>query len=317
MKMLSSVYLADSNSHWHSDKKSPCRNSDDHEDQSPVALQLGRKSKKNHSLKKVEKLFKKVGHQLESLIDSSFLGVAEPQPWDPLTDKKAEALSNPVQTTVQSTVDFLTDVCQTIEGLMAMPHGNPIQKNLNFDAAPFFAALVCASQKMLTDIRQGLANAVREEKAMGESSMVDELGLDDYEECPSVFTECEEEEFINTSDISVEEDAKPFEDYEDIVNVNIPSIEEGTEIIFTEDLLEKTVQETEEEDTEVITLPETTVQVTEVEDTEVITFTENLPETTVKETEDDEYVITEEPQSDDDEYDFVDVRSEFEIAWCP
>mmetsp|Transcript_8784 Transcript_8784/g.18632 ORF Transcript_8784/g.18632 Transcript_8784/m.18632 type:complete len:344 (-) Transcript_8784:306-1337(-) len=163
MTQLWSVYRSDMNPHWCTKNKKvfadDCQDSTNKTNNTPIEINSSFNESKTNPMRK---LIDDIGTQIESIIDSSFLGVPNPQPWSPLTDKRAAALSKPVETTVE----FLEGICRNMERLAGLGcrRLGGLEDGSGSGSSPF-AALVLISQKVLFSVREGLANAIKEEDA--------------------------------------------------------------------------------------------------------------------------------------------------------
>eukprot|EP00584_Thalassiosira_punctigera_P009853 CAMPEP_0172531858 /NCGR_PEP_ID=MMETSP1067-20121228/5097_1 /TAXON_ID=265564 ORGANISM="Thalassiosira punctigera, Strain Tpunct2005C2" /NCGR_SAMPLE_ID=MMETSP1067 /ASSEMBLY_ACC=CAM_ASM_000444 /LENGTH=344 /DNA_ID=CAMNT_0013316295 /DNA_START=23 /DNA_END=1057 /DNA_ORIENTATION=+ len=109
--------------------------------------------------RQLREFFDNLGASFVDFIDATPFGVPTPAPWSPDTDRKKAMLSNPIS--------VLQRVSETVDALFP---------------GDFFAgameggsAWIMASSKMLMSLREGLANAVLAEEAMGraEEEVVD------------------------------------------------------------------------------------------------------------------------------------------------
>ena len=304
------------NSHWGTKKKvGNCATTDEPQvNETPMKLENRRAKKKNHSLKKVQKLFDNLGSQLESLIDSSILGVPDPQPWSPQTDKKAAALCKPVQ----STVDFMNQIYHSMDKIVALP-------SIECGATPF-AAFVLASQKVLLRVREGLANAIREEEAVVAAPAGEDLDLTEEGGFVDLGKREEEGAKSNSAKKVVVDFAKntvlPLLDNL-AVQISSP---DGEDIIVTSDdcsvasyaeLSDNEFEDCPSVFTECPPIGDDAEAITKEDIPQVIKEDLNVTQDVTLDDDDDEYVIADQPPSDSDDEDFVDVRADFDIAYCP
>eukprot|EP00580_Thalassiosira_gravida_P001211 CAMPEP_0201599434 /NCGR_PEP_ID=MMETSP0492-20130828/884_1 /ASSEMBLY_ACC=CAM_ASM_000837 /TAXON_ID=420259 /ORGANISM="Thalassiosira gravida, Strain GMp14c1" /LENGTH=346 /DNA_ID=CAMNT_0048062005 /DNA_START=49 /DNA_END=1089 /DNA_ORIENTATION=- len=119
---------------------------------SSTTTSSGRSSRRKNSGGKradhqLREFFNNIGSSVVEFIDATPLGVPTPAPWSPSTDKKKALLSNPIS--------VWNSVSQT-------------HANFFGGAMEGGSAWMLASSQMLINLREGLANAVLAEKAMGE-----------------------------------------------------------------------------------------------------------------------------------------------------
>ncbi len=288
----------------------------------------------------MRKLIDDIGTQIESIIDSSFLGVPNPQPWSPLTDKRAAALSKPVETTVE----FLEGICRNMErlaGLGCRKLGG-LDDGSGSGSSPF-AALVLISQKVLFKVREGLANAIKEEEEDPESKDLDLTEEGGFVTVPNEKELLERSSTEKEAEFSTKTAKKAVADF--AKNRVLPLIDQGLDNLAEQispsdgDCMVVTPDDCSvecsvasyvelsdggrleyEECPSVVTECASVESVTDVvdNDAEILMQVENVPqdiENGLDEDEslgdDDEYVITEEPPSESDDEGFVD------LAYCP
>jgi hypothetical protein len=306
----------------------------------PLTLDTATSSKKSRQQRhlqnqnRIHHFLDTLGSHLEHLIDNSFLGVPTCEPWSPVTDKKKGVLSNPLEV-IQ--LIFRMEVFPRLQlGMMFSGGSGGGGEGVN----PF-ADLVMASQKALMNVREGLANAVTHEEEMGGDldMMINvddddvhgvsnepyiDLGADKRANStrmsnPAVeakkvvgdfckkrvlpFLErmAKDSIVVSSDDISVEcsvasfaelsddiDDVDEFEDCPSVVTEVAADYEDEAQLITKEDLPKEVDLNT----------------------------TQETQDTSDEDNDDEEYVLTEEPESEDEE-EFVDVGAEFDVAHCP
>lgn len=331
------------NPHWC--KKNKKVFADDYQDSSnkhtntPIEINSSFKASKPNPMRK---LIDDIGTQIESIIDSSFLGVPDPQPWSPLTDKRAAALSKPVETTVE----FLEDICRNMERLAGLGcrRLGGLEDGSGSGSSPF-AALVLISRKVLFSVREGLANAIKEEDAAASKDLdlTEEGGFvrvpNDEQKLERSSPEQEEIECPNSTA------KKAFVDFAKkrvlpLIDQGLDNLAEqissphGDSIVVTHDdcsvesSVASYVELSDAEGLEYEECPSVVTECASVEsaadvvniEADVLMHGENVPQDIEKghdfaqdESLDDvdEYVITDDPHSESDDEGFVD------LAYCP
>ncbi|KAL9189756.1 hypothetical protein ACHAXT_009431 [Thalassiosira profunda] len=83
-------------------------------DGAPAAMKLdvrsarrARQNRRDDEARKLREFFRTLGKSVESLIDATPLGVPDPEPWNPATDRKKALLSNPAVSVLQSVSDTI------------------------------------------------------------------------------------------------------------------------------------------------------------------------------------------------------------------
>jgi len=320
-----------------------------------------RKVDKKAAEERLRNIFQNLGTSIETLIDASPLGVTTPcKPWSPSTDKKKAVLSNPISLliAVSETVDalspgkFFHSVGEAAEGWMG------------------------ASSLMLMSLREGLANAVRVEEAMGYPAedvdappVMIEVGVDAVVsgEGGESFVDLGADKFGNSSRTAnpaketvleakkikkrvshfLTRKALPFLDnltlrangivvtsddcsvecsldslVNDDIEVYSPHATPGSisgdiddfedcPSVVTEIAMEDELEDAEEEDTEVVVEATKEKEQDAEEKPQELKAASNCTQALASD-DDQEYVMTEEPDSDEEE--FVDVGAEFDVS---
>lgn len=307
-----------------------------------------RKSGGERAERQLRKFVNSVGSSIENLIDATPFGVPTPEPWNASTDKKKAMLSNPISVlnSVSDTIDALcpAKLLGKVEGsawmiasskmLMSLREGlaaavkaeeamgkndlegrtvdvpvmveKPVDATISSETGEAFVDIGADQWGNTSRAANPVKEAVLEAKALKKVTMSKMLALIDNltlrangivvtsDDCSvecSLSSLVDDGEFEACSPYSapatVYSDEEDFEDCPSVV----------TEIAM-DDL------DNEEDDTEVDATQEDQDQVQE----------EEVQEVNVVSDEED-FVMTEEPDSDEE--DFVDVRAELDITYCP
>lgn len=317
----------------------------------PNMAPFGRSRRKNSGGKRADRqlleFFNNIGSAVVEFIDATPFGVSTPEPWSPSTDKKKAMLSNPIS--------VLNTVGETIDALSP--------SEFLGGAAESGSAWMIAPSNMLISLREGLANAVLAEEAMGEEEEVNFEGKMVTVEVPepvdaTVSSEAGCEDFVSLGDPSrtVNPVKEAITEAKTMKNVTLNKIMAFIDrftlrtngIVVTSDdcsvecSLDSLVEALSpsssvpgsvscDDDFEDCPSVVTELAINDLEeDFKVETETEVVP-TEIKTTEqtseeetqaqemktaligDEEYVITEEPDSEEED-DFVDVGAEFDVV---